>query len=108
MTSNEERIYLTRLDRFAERLKPTIIPRKTPLSVSFAPCDGEMTFDRHAELDWRTIEVGETWGRNRAVGWFRLAGTIPEDWRGQLGVARIDVGGEGLVFDDVQKEDFLG
>lgn len=43
------------------------------------------------------IVAGAAWGPIWSDAWFRLSGRIPEDWRGERIVARIDCGAEAAA-----------
>jgi len=67
--------------------------------MEFVLSDGEPAFDDREQLDYRRIGIGEKWGERWEVGWFRFRADIPPSLRSRPLVARIDLGGEGLVFD---------
>ncbi|MCP4568925.1 MAG: alpha-mannosidase [FCB group bacterium] len=99
MNEAEDKILSTRVERFGERLKKTILSNPIPLEMEFALSDGETVFADREKLDYRRIGVGEKWGERWAAGWFRFRADIPSSLRSKTLVAHIDLGGEGLVFD---------
>ena len=99
MNKSELKVHITRLDRFSNRLKSKIMPQTSPFEVRFAPCDGETTFDQLGELDFKPISIGNMWGKNWQLAWFHLKAQVPTEWKSLRVAARLDLTGEGLVFD---------
>lgn len=58
-----------------------------------------LPFDRKTEGVKRAISLGETWGDLFDCGWFHFTGTVPQNTAIEDLVARIDLSGEGLMFD---------
>jgi len=99
MHEKVEQLYITRIERFFQRLKRTILAERRPFKAEFAPTQQAVPFERLSNLTFRTVAVGDTWGRTWESAWFRLSGTVPTEWAGAPLVAHLDFGGEGLVLD---------
>ncbi len=99
MHEQEENLYITRIERFFQRLKGTILAERVPMKAQYTPVQQAVPFNRLSNLAYRNVAVGDIWGRRWESAWFRLSGTIPPDWHGAPLVAHLDFGGEGLVLD---------
>jgi alpha-mannosidase len=78
-------------------VRPAIYPRRVPLEVAAHHVHGEPI--PPAEAYSRAFEpfaVGGRWGGRWDTTWFRLRGSVPDDWAGAEVVARIDLGGGGV------------
>ena len=57
-------------------------------------------YENRLDGDYVSIKEGEQWGEEWESGWFHLRGKVPSNWKGRDIVARLDFGGEALIFDD--------
>jgi alpha-mannosidase len=89
-----------RVRQLIERLHRHAVDAHHPvaLQAEFAPCAEAVPWGAHAQLAYRPIAVGDTWGQTWDSAWFRVQATVPADWAGCEVVARIDLAGEVLVF----------
>lgn len=99
MNEAEEKIMLDRARRFSDRLSKTILSDPVSLELLFAASDGETSFEERTRLEYRPIKTGAQWGERWDVGWFKCRVDIPQSHRDRAFAIRIDVGGEGLVYD---------
>ncbi|MDD4051685.1 MAG: glycoside hydrolase family 38 C-terminal domain-containing protein, partial [candidate division Zixibacteria bacterium] len=97
MNQKETLIAIRRLERFYTRAVQSIICESVPLAAVYARTVDPVGFERRNELSYVPIQPGEIWGRTWESAWFHLAGAVPASWRGRTVVARLDLGGEGLV-----------
>ena len=51
------------------------------------------------EIKFAPIKIGSRWGVNYRTALFRISGVIPESWYGKEIFGRVNLGGEGTVFD---------
>ncbi|MGH4030208.1 alpha-mannosidase [Actinomycetota bacterium Odt1-20B] len=76
-----------------ERIRPAIHPRTTPLTIEIWTAPGEPV--PVAEGLTRTphpTHVGARWGAPWSTSWFRVTGTVPDDWAGETVEALLDLG----------------
>ncbi len=90
-----------RIDVFYQWLKQQIIVKTIPLKVEFYRTELPCTFDDRLNGEYVSINEGEQWGKEWESAWFHLTAEVPEEWKNQNVVARMDFGGEALVFDDL-------
>ncbi len=100
MNETEGKILMTRLDRFCNRLKRGILSKPSPFALRYAASHGDTDFADREGLSYRDIAVGDRWGERWELGWFHLRLENLEAFNSGEVVARIDLGGEGLVFDN--------
>jgi alpha-mannosidase len=84
------------------RLMDRMAARFTPQTISFqAECsrtEQPVSFEQRLGLEYRPIGEGECWGQAWDSAWFRLQAVVPAAWAGETIVARLEFGGEALVF----------
>ena len=88
----------TRVTRFQQRVADAILGERIPLEASFRHCPEAVCFNERNKGDYLPITPGTTWGAKWESAWFHLLGKVPAAWSGRTVVARLDVGGEGLIF----------
>jgi alpha-mannosidase len=73
----------TRLSRFVrERLRPALERAGAPVRVEAWHAPGEpVPFAEAAAQAYEPFEPGRAWGRAWSTTWFRVSGTVPEDWK---------------------------
>jgi len=77
-----------RLRQFARRLAKAIYPERTSVSrIEIAGPTDRITLAEAEALDYQPVALGQGLGPQWATFWFRVAATVPEDWRG----ARVDL-----------------
>ncbi|MEU6132690.1 glycoside hydrolase family 38 C-terminal domain-containing protein [Saccharopolyspora sp. NPDC047091] len=83
-----------RLDRIlAERLRPAVHTRTHPLDIAAWHVPGEPVPAHQAlHAQYTPVHIGHEWGPAWGTTWFRLTGTLPEDWADQPAEAVIDLG----------------
>ena len=90
--------YKTRVDTFLKLLQRDYIKNSINLEAEYFVTDEPVKFEDITEYEFKPIRAGDTWGSNWQCAWFRLKGDVPENWAGEKVIARINIGGEGLVF----------
>ena len=98
MQDRERQLYETRTGQFVDRLKAAVYGEEAPLQAEVALCDPPLSFERRLQVSYRPIAAGEVWGEPWQVAWFRVRGVVPQAWQGRHVVARLNFGGEGLIF----------
>ena len=91
-------VFEKRILRLLQRLEQALVIEYVPFNSSVALSSRELSFPERKSLNYRAVNEGEMWGEPGRVGWFHLRGKIPVDWVGSTVVAKLDVGGEGLVW----------
>lgn len=99
MFKEQHDLYERRISVFINRLKELWYENKQPLNVTYCLYDPMVPFDRRQEGDYLPIKPGDSWGKNWQRAWFHVTGTIPQEWAGRKVVAKINLGGEGCLFD---------
>ncbi|MDJ0840076.1 MAG: glycoside hydrolase family 38 C-terminal domain-containing protein [Acidobacteriota bacterium] len=90
-------LYVTRLERAMDRVADGILKQQHPLTAQYWHCKDPVPFAKRSRGAYRPISPGTVWGSRWETAWFHFTGAVPKDWRGLEVVARLDVGGEGLV-----------
>ena len=49
------------------------------------------------ETDWRSLRVGEIWGRPGVTAFLRRRTEVPPEWAGRRAALQLETGGEGLL-----------
>ncbi|MEU7636185.1 glycoside hydrolase family 38 C-terminal domain-containing protein [Streptomyces sp. NPDC039016] len=89
-----------------ERIRPALYPESVPLEVAAWVAPGSGGSPGRAESRaWGTVPVaeglaaehtpvavGDAWGAPWATTWFRVRGTVPEEWAGRTVEAVLDLG----------------
>jgi alpha-mannosidase len=103
-TATEER-----LDRVLnERIRPAVHARSIPLTVGVWHVPGEpVPVADGLSASYAEARPGDRWGPAWSTSWFRISGTVPEEWAGLPVEAVLDLGfgttepgfsAEGLVY----------
>lgn len=99
MDKKLEQLHITRIRRFYNKISASIIYDETAFDLSIAKVEKPVFFPDSKNLDYNSISEGDSWGKQWELAWFHLEGDIPQEWKGEKVVARLDFGGEGLVLD---------
>lgn len=92
------RITERRISQFLENfLEPLLYPEHAPLRLEFCP-EPFHDLAAAAKGKFEPIEEGFKWGPAWRTVWFRATGAVPKSWAGAKTVARLDVGGERMVW----------
>ncbi|MGN1194830.1 MAG: hypothetical protein ACI4SB_05045, partial [Acutalibacteraceae bacterium] len=68
--------------------------------VYFSPSKEPVEPKKCKDLDYTPIKPGQNWADVYGCAWFHFTGTVPQQAKGKHVVIRVNVGGEGLVYDD--------
>ncbi|MGC0335966.1 hypothetical protein RKD20_001000 [Streptomyces sp. SLBN-8D4] len=76
-----------------ERIRPAVYPESVPLDVAVwhAP-DEPVPVAEGLAAEPGPIAVGARWGAPWGTSWFRVTGTVPEEWAGRTVEALLDLG----------------
>eukprot|EP00499_Haloplacidia_sp_CaronLabIsolate_P013165 CAMPEP_0196773040 /NCGR_PEP_ID=MMETSP1104-20130614/2552_1 /TAXON_ID=33652 /ORGANISM="Cafeteria sp., Strain Caron Lab Isolate" /LENGTH=569 /DNA_ID=CAMNT_0042143183 /DNA_START=1 /DNA_END=1707 /DNA_ORIENTATION=+ len=104
---DEATITLERADKFLSHvywkdcnLVSKLLTRKNPIQVSTLDCG--LTRPPFAEVKdklFTPTHIGASFGPSWATHWFRIVGTIPDEWKGACIVLRWDAEAECCVYD---------
>ncbi|MEV5940763.1 glycoside hydrolase family 38 C-terminal domain-containing protein [Streptomyces sp. NPDC051994] len=76
-----------------ERVRPAVYPESVPLEVAVWHTPGEpVPVADGLAGEPRPIAVGDRWGAPWGTSWFRVTGTVPEEWAGKSVEAILDLG----------------
>ncbi|MGW7418571.1 alpha-mannosidase [Streptomyces sp. NPDC054813] len=76
-----------------ERIRPAVYPESVPLDVAVWDAPGEpVPVAEGLAAEPGAIEVGARWGAPWGTSWFRVTGTVPEEWAGRTVEALLDLG----------------
>lgn len=76
-----------------ERVWPAVHPESQPLTVEVHQLPGEPVPPAEGlELDYEPYSVGTPWGPAWGTTWFRLTGTVPQEWAGRRVEVVVDLG----------------
>jgi alpha-mannosidase len=76
-----------------ERIRSAVYPASVPLEVAVWHAPGEpVPVEEGLAAAYGPITVGERWGAPWGTSWFRVTGTVPEDWAGRTVEALLDLG----------------
>ena len=89
-----------RVNVFYRWLQDRIIVKNVPLEVEYYSTKLPVPFNQRLEGDYKQIKEGEHWGNEWESAWFHFTGEIPIEWQGHDVAARLEFGGEALVFEN--------
>lgn len=76
-----------------ERIRPAVYPQSVPLDVTVWNAPGEpVPVAEGLAGPTERIAVGDRWGAPWGTSWFKVSGTVPEDWAGRTVEALLDLG----------------
>ncbi|MGW7238188.1 alpha-mannosidase [Streptomyces sp. NPDC054804] len=76
-----------------ERIRPAVYPDSVPFDVAVWHAPGEpVPVAEGLAAEPGPIEVGARWGAPWGTSWFRVTGTVPEEWAGRTVEALLDLG----------------
>ena len=92
--------YVSRLNSFLNRISKFILSDKQKFKIEYTPYSGLKDISSAKEDELLPINIGDTWGKNWDRAWIKLWCDLPADFQSNSYAAHIDIGGEGLVFND--------
>jgi len=100
MIEKKRKLYEERITVFLKRLKDLFYEEPAPLQIEYAPFSESISpYEKRLDLKFNNIKKGETWGSNWQRAWFHLTGSVPGTWKNKHVIAKVDIGAEGLIFD---------
>ncbi len=100
MIKTEQNLYESRVEVFIKRLKDLYYEGEISFTIEYKKFNPMVTFDKRLNGKYGSIQKGDSWGSNWERAWFHIVGEVPKEWKGKFVVARIDLGGEALIFDE--------
>lgn len=77
-----------RLQQVSSELRASVYSAVSPVDeLLVSPRVDRISWDEAQTLEYRAVELGERFGPLWATYWFRLRGTVPDEWRG----SRVDL-----------------
>jgi len=92
-------IHTAKIQELLKRLPKEIVIEHVLFTAEFAVTSEPVSFAKRRTLSYKPIREGQAWGETWDCGWFHLKGKVPKSWAGAYVTARLDFGGELLVFD---------
>nr|WP_042185194.1 glycoside hydrolase family 38 C-terminal domain-containing protein [Kibdelosporangium sp. MJ126-NF4]CEL16605.1 Alpha-mannosidase [Kibdelosporangium sp. MJ126-NF4]CTQ89044.1 Alpha-mannosidase (EC 3.2.1.24) [Kibdelosporangium sp. MJ126-NF4] len=91
---DDRRLVEERLARMlTTRIEPAKYAGSVPLEIEvWHVPDEPVPVAEALAADYEPFEVGQRWGAPWSTSWFRVRGTVPDEWRGQRAEAVIDLG----------------
>ena len=83
---------------FAERIKNSVYQKAADLDAEVLVSKEPIRYADAVNGVFRPIAVGEVWGELFDCAWFRFTGEVPKQCAGKCVVLRIDLDGEGCIF----------
>ncbi|MFF4445642.1 alpha-mannosidase [Streptomyces sp. NPDC001502] len=81
-----------------ERVKPAVHSRAVPLTVERWEAPGEpVPVAEGLAAGYEPCAIGDPWGPAWGTTWFRVTGTVPEDWAGRTVEAVLDLGFDRMM-----------
>ncbi|WP_314408487.1 alpha-mannosidase [Streptomyces sp. DSM 40484] len=76
-----------------ERIRPAVYAESLPLEVAVWNAPGEpVPVEEGLAATPSPVAVGDRWGAPWGTSWFRITGTVPEEWAGKTVEAILDLG----------------
>ncbi|MFJ8934454.1 alpha-mannosidase [Streptomyces sp. NPDC102365] len=76
-----------------ERIRPAVYAESLPLEVAVWNAPGEpVPVEEGLAATPSPVAVGDRWGAPWGTSWFRVTGTVPEEWAGKTVEAILDLG----------------
>ena len=97
----EKTISLDTINHILYTFKQKIYTPVTNLNIEFAKTKEPVPFDQKDALTYRPIQIGDVWGELWDCAWFHFTfhDKLPDQVMGKKLVLRLDIGGEGCLFD---------
>tara|TARA_X000001036_G_scaffold64127_1_gene54740 strand:- start:3011 stop:6079 length:3069 start_codon:yes stop_codon:yes gene_type:complete len=99
MNEKETNIIITRIERWYNRLQGMLIEDRKSLTAKYSWSKNPVPFTDRLEKKYKSIQKGESWGKEWDSAWFHLVGKVKKEWADKIIVADLDFSGEGLVYD---------
>ncbi len=91
---------IKRIENFFNRIKMDILTNPIPMEAEYYSSKDPVKFENRLKTQYLPIKEGVKWGETWDSAWFHIKGKLPDDWKGKDVVARMDFGGEALIFDN--------
>lgn len=95
---HNEKIYLQRITRLIARLKDAVYTKINPLEIVFVYDPNPIAQTALDSAQWMQIKPGEKWGEAWGSAFFRITGTLSQDYPAEEQGLYFDCDGEACVF----------
>lgn len=107
MLENERKLYEHQIERFITRLKTLFYEDEILLEAEYCNFGKQSPiYKNRRNGKFKPIKVGDTWGKNWEQAWFHVQGKVPKSWKGKFAAARLNLGGEGCIFNKKGEPEF--
>lgn len=91
---------LSRLSAFKDELRSWVYPNTVPVALQVFAAPDRISYAEAIQGQYRSTQLGESFGPHWATHWFRLEYTIPLEWSEQEIHLLWDSSSEALVWED--------
>ncbi len=100
MNETQLKVYQERAKRFHAALLNRLFSDTRTLDAQISPSVQPIAFKDRKKGKFQTITEGGRWGKPWESAWIRITGKVPAEWAGQPVFAKLELGGEILIFSD--------
>ncbi|MEN9946141.1 MAG: hypothetical protein RLZZ293_527 [Pseudomonadota bacterium] len=100
MYKDLRKTYVAKIDRFKKLLLRHQYGSSINFTIKYAQTSAWVEFAKREQLEYKSIQEGDSWGTAWESAWFHLSAEIPEQLAKQPLAARIQLNSEILMFDD--------
>ncbi len=91
---------LKETDLIISLIKERIYSHVAPLEAVGSVTSEPVAYSGRLQLEYRPYNIGEKWGNLFDCAWFHITGAVPSECMGKKLVLKIDLNGEGLLYDE--------
>src|SRR5512133_2518679 len=85
-------------------MRSAVYTKVAPLKVGVHPSAEPIPAGSQYDLNYRPIRSKIIWGGVYDCAWFRMHGTLPASAAGKHIVAHVNVGGEGVIYQETEPQ----
>ncbi|MBP5640591.1 MAG: alpha-mannosidase [Victivallales bacterium] len=100
MNSTLFQMYLVRAERFHERLEQWLFAETRVFDAEVLVSPEPLDAEERPQGNYVPIKEMEPWGNLWDSGYFKLTGTVPDEWQGAEVWLDLEMGGEILLYDE--------
>ena len=89
--------------KILDALKEKIYTSVAPLHAVFGLTSEPVPFEKRKDLIFHDLNIGDKWGNLWDCAWMRFTGMLPEQYSPDQAALRIDISGEGCIFEETGK-----
>ena len=98
MFTEKLNVFQNKINFFYNCLERDFVKSAIDLEAEYFVTDEPVSFEDKDKFEFKKIQSGEVWGNNWQCAWFHLIGEIPDKWDKKNVCIKINIGGEGLIF----------